>query len=115
MAHCAATQLAIENGLDHVAPEAGVTLLDDWIEQLNGVDKPGASGVAKDLERLKTKLGKGTRRSAAVLRIVHKLGAATTKLAAKAAGANASKLRQPGEALTSAGQEHADEEAEAAA
>jgi len=57
MAHCAATQLAIENGLDQVAPEAGVTLLDDWIEQLNGVDKPGASGVAKDLERLKTNRG----------------------------------------------------------
>ena len=115
MARFATTQHAIEKGLEQVAPDAGVKLLDDWIDQLNGVDQPGASGVAKDLERLRAELGKGTPNPDAVLRIVHKLGASTTKLAAKVDGANANKLRALGEALTSAGQEHAEEDAEAAA
>lgn len=115
MARFAATQHAIEKGLEQVAPEAGVKLLDDWIEQLNDVDKPGASAVAKDLERLKAELGRGTPKADAVLRMVHKLGASTTKLAAKVDGANADKLRELGEALTSAGEEHAEEDAQAAA
>ena len=113
MARYAATQHAIEKGLDQVAPEAGVTLLDDWIEQLNGANKPGVAGVAKNLERLKAELGKGAPKADAVLKLVHKRGAATTKLADAAEGTNGEKLRTLGEALTNAGQPHDAEEGEA--
>ncbi len=113
MARYAATQHAIEKGLDQVAPDAGVTLLDDWIEQLNGADKPGVSGVTKDLERLKAELGKSSPKGDAVLKLVGKLGAATTKLAGAAEGTNGDKLRQLGEALSNAGQAHGADEDEA--
>ncbi len=110
MPRYAATQKAIEKGLDQVAPDAGVKLVDDWIEQLNGSDKKGAAALVKDMERLKTELGKGSPKGEAVLKLVHKLGAATTKLADEAEGTNGDKLRQLGEALTNAGQEHDHEE-----
>ena len=114
MARYAATQNAIEKGLDQIAPDAGGKLVDDWIEQLNGADVAGAAGIVKDLERLKTELGRGEKaRGENVLKIVHKLGAATSKAADKAKGANVDKLKQLGEALTNAGQAHADGDDEA--
>ncbi len=114
MARYAATQNAIEKGLDQVSPDAGVKLVDDWIEQLQGVDKPGAVAVAKDLERLKAELARETPREANVLKIVGKLGGATTRLADKAEGTNGDKLRALGEALTGAGHPHDDEGADEA-
>lgn len=101
MARFAATMTAIDKGLDSVTPEAGGKLVDDWIEQLGGSDKPGMKAVAGDLDRLKKALDKGD--SAAIGKLLAKLGAATTKSADKAEGANVDKLRALGEALSSAG------------
>jgi len=106
VARYADTQHAIKKGLDQVAAEAGITLLDDWIEQLKGADKPGVAGVAKDLARLKAELGKGAPKADAVLKLVLKPGVAATRLADAAEGTKGEKLRTLGEALTNAGQAH---------
>jgi len=113
VARYAHTQHAIEKGLDQVAAEAGITLLDDWIEQLKGADEPGVAGVAKDLARLKAELGKGAPKADAVLKLVLKPGVAATRLADAAEGTKGEKLRTLGEALTNAGQAHDAEGGEA--
>lgn len=104
MPRYAATLNAVEKGLENVTPAAGVTLLDDWIEQLNGVDKPGVKALAGDLDRLKKELGKGDGANAdAIHKLLGKLGEATVKAADAADGVNPDKLRQLGEALQSVG------------
>ena len=110
MPRYAATQHAIEKGLEQTAPAAGAKLLDDWIAQLEGVDKPGVKRLAGDLAKLKTELERPEPRGDKVLALVHKLGQATVKSADAAEGANADKLRALGEALTNAGTEHAEDE-----
>ena len=114
MARYAATQHAIEKGLEQTDPKAGIKLIDDWIEQLNGADaSTGGPAIVKQLEQLKTELSRETPREKNVLNLCHKLGAATTKAADKAQGTNAEKLKAIGEALTNAGAAHAGEEEEA--
>jgi len=110
MARFAATQTAIDKGLENLKPDQGVKVIDDWIAQLEGSDKKGAKAVAGDLAKLKTELERGEPRADKVLGLVHKLGAATTKSAAEAEGANGDKLKALGEALTGAGTEGGDGE-----
>ena len=108
MARFAATQHALEKGLNQTSPQAGIKAIDDWVEQLNGIDKRGTKGLAGDLERLKRELEREQPREENVLKLVGKLGAATTKLADQAEAANQQKLRELGEGLTNAAGQHAD-------
>ena len=119
MARYAATTTAIEKGLENVSPDAGVKLVDDWVEQLQASDKPALKKLAGDLDRLKKELGKGEEANDATVRkLLAKLGQATVKSADEAEGANVQKLKDLGEALASAGAgddvDETEDEAEAA-
>lgn len=106
MARYATTMKAIENGLENTKPAQGVKAIDDWIEQVQGTDKRGVKGLARDLERLKKELERDEPREDAVRKTLAKLGQATEKLADQAEGANVEKLKEIGRALTEQAQGH---------
>lgn len=115
MARYAATEKALEKGLSETKPAAGSKLVDDWLDQLKDFDKRGGKGLVGDLTKLRSELERETPREANVLKLVAKLGAATTKFAAGAEGVNVEKLKALGEALSNAGQAHGGEDNEAEA
>lgn len=110
----AATMNAINRGLDSAKPTSGVHMLEDWETALADVDAPGAKGILRDLGALRKQLEKAEPDSDRVLELVHRLGAATTKIADKA-DTNKDKLKSLGEALSEAGVESHDEEHDEAA
>lgn len=103
MAQFAATQGAIDKGLENLKSDQACGVIDGWIKALHDSGKVGVDGVAGDLASLKTELEHSTPNAGKVSGLIHKLGVGTTKLAGAAEGANADKLRKLGEALTSAG------------
>lgn len=112
MARFAATTNALKEGLETASPEQGTRLIDDWIEQLQGVDKPGTKGVLRDLETLKRELERDQPRDESIRKIVARLGEATVKAADRLEGGNADKLRDLGSALTEQAKGHAAEPAD---
>ena len=76
------------------------------VHSVPALPPPGSKGLHGDLERLKKELEKDEPNGEAIGKIVHKLGAATTKSADKCDNEKvAEQLRSLGEALTSSGQE----------
>ena len=110
----AATMNAINRGLDSAKPTSGVHVLEDWETALADVDTVGAKGILRDLSALRKQLEKAEPDADRVLALVHRLGAATTKIADKA-DTNKDKLKMLGEALSEAGVESHDEEHDEAA
>lgn len=103
MPRYAATTNAIEKGLENVAPEAGATIIDDWVEQLGQAGDPKLKAIAADLGKLKQEVGKGEDAdSAAIKTMLNKLGEATSACADAASGVNPEKLRDLGKALSAA-------------
>ena len=105
----AGTMNAINRGLDSQKPDKGANLIEDWETALSDTDVPGAKGILRDLGALRKQLEKGEPDADRIHALLHRLGAATTKIADKA-DKNGDKLRDLGQALTEAGEEEHDEE-----
>ena len=105
----AGTLNAINRGLESTKPAKGADLVEDWETALADTDIPGAKGILRDLGALRKQLEKSEPDADRVHAILHRLGAATTKIADKAEK-NGDKLRDLGQALTEAGEEEQDEE-----
>lgn len=112
----AGTMNAINRGLEGTKPAKGATMVEDWEAALAEVDTPGAKGILRDLASLRKQLEKDAPDADRVHDLLHRLGAATTKIADKA-DTSQDKLKALGEALSEAGEEQPDEadDAEAAA
>lgn len=105
----AGTMNAINRGLDNTKSDKGAHLVEDWETALADVEVSGAKGILRDLTALRKQLEKGEPDADRVHALLHRLGAATTKIADKA-DKNSDKLKALGEALTEAGTEEHDEE-----
>ncbi len=101
----AATESAIEKVLENASPKAGASLVEGWLTEIEKDDISGSQGLQHDLERLHKELSNDTPDADKVQKILGKLGPATLKLADKADGAIADKVRHLGESLQSAGTE----------
>jgi len=105
----AGTMNAINRGLESTKPTKGADMIEDWEAALAEVDTPGAKGILRDLGALRKQLEKDAPDADRVHALLHRLGAATTKIADKAE-TNQEKLKALGEALTEAGEDQPDEE-----
>jgi hypothetical protein len=105
----AGTMNAINRGLESTKPAKGADMIEDWEAALADTDVTGAKGILRDLGSLRKQLEKDTPDADRVHALLHRLGAATTKIADKAE-TNQEKLKALGEALTEAGEDQPDEE-----
>lgn len=105
----AGTMNAINRGLENTKAGKGATMIEDWEAALAEVDTPGAKGILRDLASLRKQLEKDEPDADRVHDLLHRLGAATTKIADRA-DKSQDKLTALGEALTEAGEEQPDEE-----
>ena len=105
----AGTMNAINRGLDGTKPAKGADMIEDWETALADVEVTGAKGILRDLAALRKQLEKDAPDADRIHALLHRLGAATTKIADKAE-TNGEKLKALGEALSEAGEEDADEE-----
>jgi hypothetical protein len=110
----AATVNAFNRGIESTKPKAAVDLIEDWETALADLDVPGAKGIARDLGALRKQLEMAAPDSDRIDALLHRLGAATTKIAARA-DKNGDKLKALGDALSGAGTEQHDEEEDTAA
>jgi len=110
----AGTMNAINRGLDETKPVKGADMVEDWEAALADIDTPGSKGILRDLSALRKQLEKDEPDTSRVHALLHRLGAATTKIADKAE-TNQEKLKALGEALTEAGEDQPDEEEDVAA
>lgn len=110
----AATMNAINRGLESTKASKGADMVEDWEAALADVDTPGAKGILRDLASLRKQLEKDEPDADRVHALLHRLGAATTKIAERA-DKSEDKLKALGEALTEAGEEQPDEEEDAEA
>jgi len=112
----AGTMNAINRGLESTKPAKGADMIEDWEAALADIETTGAKGILRDLGSLRKQLEKDAPDADRIHALLHRLGAATTKIADKAE-TNQEKLKALGEALTEAGEDQPDEEhdAEAAA
>ncbi len=105
----AGTMNAINRGLESTKGSKGATMVEDWEAALAEIDTPGAKGILRDLASLRKQLEKDEPDADRIHDLLHRLGAATTRIADKA-DKSQDKLRALGQALTEAGEEQADEE-----
>lgn len=110
----AGTMNAINRGLDATKPAKGADMIEDWEAALADLDVTGAKGILRDLASLRKQLEKDSPDADRVHALLHRLGAATAKIADKAE-TNGDKLKALGEALTEAGEESPDEDEDAEA
>ena len=110
----AGTMNAVNRGLDSTKPARGADMIEDWEAALSDLEVTGAKGILRDLASLRKQLEKDQPDADRVHDLLHRLGAATTKIADKAEKSQ-DKLRELGQALTEAGEEVPDEEEDKAA
>jgi len=110
----AATMNAVNRGLATLKPAKGVEIIEEWEAALADLEIPGVKGLLRDLAALRKQLERDEPDGARVLSLMHRLGAATIKIAAKA-DKSEEKLKTLGEALTEAGEDAPDEEEDAEA
>lgn len=107
----AATEKAIENGLEKTSPKQGAKLVREWLGEVENIDLPGAKGLRGDLEKLATELEKDEANPDKIEKLLGKLGPATVKLADRCDDDKvADKVRALGEALVESGQEGDDDD-----
>lgn len=107
----AATEGAIEKGLENASPKAGAKLAHEWAAELEKTEVTGAKGLRGDLEKLAKELEKDEPNQATVAKLLGKLGPATVKLADKCEDPKVGeKMRHLGEALQAKGVESDDED-----
>lgn len=105
----AGTMNAINRGLDGTKADKGADMVEDWEAALADVDAAGAKGILRDLGSLRKQLERGEPDADRVHALLHRLGAATVKIADKA-DKSQDKLKALGEALTEAGEDSPDED-----
>ena len=105
----AATMNAVNRGLANMKPAKGVEIIEDWETALADVEIPGVKGLLRDLAALRKQLEKDQPDGARVLSLMHRLGAATVKIAIKGEKSE-DKLKALGEGLTEAGEHSPDED-----
>lgn len=110
----AGTMNAINRGLDATKAAKGADMVEDWEAALADLEVAGARGILRDLASLRKQLEKDAPDADRVHALLHRLGAATTRIADKAE-TNGEKLKALGEALTEAGEDAPDEEEDAEA
>ena len=110
----AGTMNAINRGLADTKANKGADMVEDWEAALADVEVSGAKGILRDLGALRKQLEKSEPDADRVHALLHRLGAATTKIADKA-DKSQDKLKALGEALTEAGEDQPDEEEDAEA
>ncbi len=110
----AGTMNAINRGLDATKPTKGADMVEDWEAALADSEVSGSKGILRDLAALRKQLERDEPDADRVHALLHRLGAATTKIADKADGSQ-EKLKALGEALTEAGEDTPDEEEDTAA
>ncbi len=104
----AGTMNALNRGIDSTKPAKGADMVEDWEAALAEVDTPGAKGILRDLGSLRKQLERAEPDADRLHDLLHRLGAATSKIAEKAE-TNGDKLKQLGDALTEAGEASPDE------
>ena len=103
MPQFAATTKAFEKGVETLAPEASIKLIESWEGQLEGAEFKEAKAIHRDLEALKKELAKGDKMSGEkVQQLTAKLGAETVKAAGAVEGSGGDKVKALGEALAKA-------------
>ena len=102
MPQFAATIKHIEEGVKGFTISAAVKNIEGWEETLGKLEAPGAKAIVRDLEKLKKLIQAEEIDGEAVKELVGKLGKETLTLADKADSKNAEKVKQLGEALSSA-------------
>ena len=102
MPQFAATIAKITEGAKSFTVAAAVHNIEGWEKTLTDMDSPGAKGMVRDLEGLKKLLHADPIDGGAVKTMIGKLGKATVAMAGKADSKNGDKVKQLGEALTSA-------------
>ena len=102
MPQFAATIKHIGEGVKGFTITAAVKNIEGWEDTLGKIEAPGAKGIVRDLERLKKLIQAETIDGDAVKALVAKLGKETVTIAGKAESRNADKVKQLGEALSSA-------------
>jgi len=107
----AGTMNAINRGLDATKPANGADMVEDWEAALADLDVVGAKGILRDLGSLRKQLEKDEPDADRVHALLHRLGAATTKIADKV-DKSQDKLKALDEAL---GEDQPDEEEDAEA
>jgi len=95
-----ATINALKGGLSAAAGAAGPNIA-GWIKTLQGNTQ--LSGISSELQKLHDALSSGASDTGALASSLHTLGEHTTKAAANATPDAQDKLRQLGQALSSAG------------
>ncbi|MBD2103279.1 hypothetical protein [Leptolyngbya sp. FACHB-261] len=98
-----ATISALQGGLTSVPPSTAVTVIENFEQQLQGLDDPGATRIASSLTELKQLLTGGNASGPAIGQVLSQLGTQTSSAASKADSGLASKLTQLGELLSQAG------------
>lgn len=101
VSHLNSTIESLSNGLMEAKPGA-TRSINSWIDALSGAGDAKLSGIADELETLKTVLSSDDTDTARLQKTLQSLGQHTTKAAAAADGATADKIRQIGELLTQA-------------
>jgi uncharacterized protein YmfQ (DUF2313 family) len=103
-----ATTNAVNRGLETTKPDKGAHLIEDWEAALADTEVSGAKGILRDLQALRKQLEGDKPNADRIHALLHRLGAATVKIADKA-DKNGDKIKALGEALSEAGEEEHDE------
>ncbi|MBC8083290.1 MAG: hypothetical protein H7Z21_08765 [Hymenobacter sp.] len=99
--HLTSTIDSLSSGLTDAKPGA-TRSINSWIDTLSGAGDTKLSGIADELEKLKTLLSSDNLDAAHLQKSLQTLGQHTTKAAAAADGATADKIQQLGKLLTDA-------------
>ena len=92
-----ATIAAAQGGLSNVPPAAGADLIQQWEQDLSGLDSPDAADVKRDLASLRQELQSSSPDLAKASQLVKSLGASTTKIGQSA---GSEELKSLGQALS---------------
>ena len=87
-----ATIDAANGGLSNVSPADGAALIQQWEQDLSGLDSPDAASVKSDLASLRQELESSSPDLQKASQFVRSLGAATTKIGESAGSQDLSAL-----------------------
>ena len=91
---------ALQGSPQQLGAEKGIKNIESWEEYLSKHDHEGVKAVVADLGKLKKLLHAGEPDSAAIQKLLQKLGKDTVKVAGEDTTANAKKIKELGETLS---------------
>lgn len=102
----AATNAAIEKGLENATPKSAIGLIQGWETELETAEFTGSKGIHGDLGKLRKELEKDAPKGETITKLIGRLGASTTKSADRIEDEKvAEQVRNLGQALTDSGSE----------